>query len=156
MERTWLLIAIGFMFLYFCCESINTGRTLKALGEKSSFFKNLKYTLICFFFIFITPAASGGQSMEIYYMHKDGINVEKETLILFYTAAAGASGIWVCCYMFSYRLLCTQCVLLQHPQQLVFRMVFQEKSGAVLPICWQQVPRIQLLKNIMYLLRAWH
>ena len=81
-DKKFILIAIGFMFLYFCCESINTGRTLKALGEKSSFFKNLKYTLICFFFSSITPAASGGQPMEIYYMHKDGINVAKATLTL--------------------------------------------------------------------------
>jgi len=70
------------MCLYFICESINVGRTLKKLGEKSTFIKNVKYTLIGFFFSSITPAASGGQPMEIYYMHKDGINVANATLTL--------------------------------------------------------------------------
>jgi hypothetical protein len=81
-NKTFILVAIICMFLYFCCESINKVRILKMLGEKTSFLKNLKYTLICFFFSSVTPAASGGQPMEIYYMHKDGINVANATLSL--------------------------------------------------------------------------
>ena len=41
-----------------------------------------RYTLIGFFFSAITPAASGGQPMEIYYMHKDNISVAHSTLAL--------------------------------------------------------------------------
>ena len=70
------------MILYFFCETINVGRTLKTLGEKSSFLRNFKYTLIGFFFSSITPAASGGQPMEIYYMSRDGLNVGNSTLVL--------------------------------------------------------------------------
>jgi hypothetical protein len=81
-DKKFIAIAIVSMFLYFCCEAINKGRTLKALGEKSNFFRNLKYTLICFFFSSVTPAASGGQAMEVYYMHKDGMNVANATLTL--------------------------------------------------------------------------
>lgn len=81
-KKRYILIAILCMCLYFCCESINIGRTLKALGEKSNFIKNLKYALIGFFFSSITPAASGGQPMQIYYMHKDNISVANSTLAL--------------------------------------------------------------------------
>ncbi len=70
------------MILYFMLETINMSRTLKALGEKSSFLRNFRYTLIGFFFSSITPAASGGQPMEIYYMNRDGLNVANSTLAL--------------------------------------------------------------------------
>lgn len=81
-KKTYILIAITCMILYFCCEAINIGRTLKALGEKSNFLMNFKYALIGFFFSSITPAASGGQPMQIYYMHKDNISVANSTLAL--------------------------------------------------------------------------
>lgn len=78
----YIIIAIICMLLYITCEAINIGRTLKALNEKSNFFANLKYAFIGFFFSSITPAASGGQPMQIYYMHKDNISVANSTLAL--------------------------------------------------------------------------
>ena len=78
----YLLIGIVCMILYLACEAINIGRTLKAFNEKSSFIKNFKYAIIGFFFSSITPAASGGQPMQIYYMHKDKISVSNSTLAL--------------------------------------------------------------------------
>ena len=70
------------MCVYLICEAINIGRTLKALGEKSTFYRNIKYALIGFFFSSVTPAASGGQPMQIYYMNKDKISVANSTLSL--------------------------------------------------------------------------
>ena len=78
----FIIIAIIAMGLYFVCDAINIGRTLKTLNEKSSFWRNLKYSLIGFFFSSITPAASGGQPMQVYYMHKDHIKVANSTLSL--------------------------------------------------------------------------
>ena len=52
-------------------------------GKDYETIKNaLKYTLIGFFGSGITPAASGGQPMEIYFMKNDGIPVSKSTLAL--------------------------------------------------------------------------
>lgn len=78
----YVLIGIACMVLYLALEAINMGRTLKALNEKSSLWKNLKYALIGFFFSAITPAASGGQPMQIYYMYKDNISISSSTLAL--------------------------------------------------------------------------
>ncbi len=78
----YVFIAIGCMILYLICEAINIGRTLKSLNEKSSFWNNVKYALIGFFFSAITPAASGGQPMQVYYMYKDNISVANSTLAL--------------------------------------------------------------------------
>ena len=78
----YILIAVGCMCIYVICEAINIGRTLKALNEESTFLKNIKYALIGMFFSGITPAASGGQPMQIYYMYKDKISVANSTLAL--------------------------------------------------------------------------
>ena len=75
-------VLLGFlcMFFYFFFDAFNLRRTLKVLGEKCSLWKTLKYTLVGFFFSSITPAASGGQPMQIYLMHKDGVKVSSATL----------------------------------------------------------------------------
>ena len=78
----YVIIGIGCMLIYLILEAVNIGRTLKKLNEKSSFFKNVKYSFIGFFFSSITPAASGGQPMQVYYMYKDGISVANSTLAL--------------------------------------------------------------------------
>ena len=70
------------MCFYVLCEAINISRTLKSLNEKSNLIKNIKYALIGFFFSGITPAASGGQPMQIYYMHKDKISASNSTIAL--------------------------------------------------------------------------
>lgn len=81
-QLKYVIIGIGCMILYLVCEAVNIGRTLKMLKEKSSFLQNFKYALIGFFFSSITPAASGGQPMQIYYMYKDNISVSNSTLAL--------------------------------------------------------------------------
>lgn len=78
----YIIIAIICMCIYVSCEAINIGRTLKGLSEKSTFIQNIKYALIGFFFSGITPAASGGQPMQVYYMHKDKLSVGNSTLAL--------------------------------------------------------------------------
>lgn len=78
----FILIGILCIAIYVICEAVNISRTLTALGEKSTFINNIKYALIGFFFSAITPAASGGQPMQIYYMHKNQISVANSTLAL--------------------------------------------------------------------------
>ena len=78
----YILIGISCMAIYILLEAVNIGRTLKTLNEKSNLLKNIKYAFIGFFFSSITPAASGGQPMQIYYMHKEKISVANSTLAL--------------------------------------------------------------------------
>ena len=81
-KKQYLILGMLVMTAYISCEAINLRRILKGLGEKVSFIKSIKYTLIGFFFSAITPAATGGQPMEIYYMHKEGVAVANGTLAL--------------------------------------------------------------------------
>ena len=78
----YVYIGIACMAVYLVLEGVNIRRTLKALGEKTTYIQCIKYSLIGFFFSSITPAASGGQPMQIYYMHKDKIKVANSTLAL--------------------------------------------------------------------------
>ena len=61
-------------------ESLNHYRTLNTLGEKVSSKQALKYAIVGFFFSAITPAASGGQPVQILYMHKDNIKYTNATI----------------------------------------------------------------------------
>lgn len=81
-NKVYIILGILIMLIYFIIQSINVRSILNSLGEKISILKMLKFTLIEYFFNAITPAASGGQPMEIYYMSKDGYNGSKVTLAL--------------------------------------------------------------------------
>ena len=77
-----LLKELAIMLLFFFMEAYNIKSILKTFGEKISIFKAYKFTLIGFFFSAITPAATGGQPMEIYYMKKEKISGAHATMAL--------------------------------------------------------------------------
>lgn len=79
-----LFVALGIICMlgYFMMEAWNVSTLLKSFGEKVSFLKALKFTFIGFFFCSITPGASGGQPLEIYYMTKEGIAGPNATLAI--------------------------------------------------------------------------
>ena len=79
----YVLISALLMLGVYLCESFNVKSLLKALGEKNiSIIKALKFTWIGFFFSAITPAATGGQPVEIYYMNKEGISSANATMAM--------------------------------------------------------------------------
>lgn len=61
-------------------EAVNHYRNLRLLGHKITVMQAIKYAIVGFFFCAITPAASGGQPLQVYYMHKDGINYTHSTI----------------------------------------------------------------------------
>ncbi|MBQ9314795.1 MAG: flippase-like domain-containing protein [Clostridia bacterium] len=83
-SASYRFIFLGFlcMGIYYLCEAINLRRTLRALEENCTFLSAIKYVLIGVFFNSITPAASGGQPMQIVFMHRDGIKVPTATASL--------------------------------------------------------------------------
>lgn len=55
---------------------------LKGIGEKTSLPRCLSYSFIGFFFSGITPSATGGQPMQLYYMKKDGNSLSSASVVL--------------------------------------------------------------------------
>ncbi|MGN0722289.1 MAG: YbhN family protein [Anaerovoracaceae bacterium] len=78
----WLLPGIMAMGLFFICEGSNIGRCLRLAGHRVSVAGQLKYSMAGFFFSSITPSASGGQPMQLYFMHKDGLPLSHSSLAL--------------------------------------------------------------------------
>lgn len=64
-------------------EAINLKRNFKLLGDKVKFIRCLKYSTIGFFFSSITPAATGGQPMQLFAMTKDKIKLSHGASALF-------------------------------------------------------------------------
>lgn len=64
-------------------EAINLKSNFKLLGDKIKFVSCLKYSTIGFFFSSITPAATGGQPMQLYAMTKDKIKLSHGASALF-------------------------------------------------------------------------
>lgn len=81
-DKRWLILAVSFMLFFVLAEGINIARTLKLLNCKISFKNGIKYALVGFFFSSVTPSASGGDPMQIYYMKKDGLPIGHSALAI--------------------------------------------------------------------------
>ncbi|MBR1759169.1 MAG: flippase-like domain-containing protein [Lachnospiraceae bacterium] len=75
----WILLAIGMIFVHMCGGGLALKVLLKSLHRDITFLQGAKYMAIEFYFSGITPSASGGEPMQIYYMSKDGIEVSRGT-----------------------------------------------------------------------------
>ena len=79
---SFVFLGILLMVGYFAIEAWNIYSILKSFGEKLTYGQAFKFTLIGFFFCSVTPGASGGQPLEIYYMSKEKISTAHATLAL--------------------------------------------------------------------------
>lgn len=78
----YISIGIAAMIVFISCEAINLRRILILLGYRPKFWQCMKYSAAGFFFSSITPSASGGQPMQVYYMHKDHVEFSHSALAL--------------------------------------------------------------------------
>lgn len=81
-NKWYILLAVISAGIYILCEAINTRRNLRTLQEHTNLMRCVKYTLTNAFFSGITPSSTGGQPMEVYYMHRDGIKISNATLVV--------------------------------------------------------------------------
>ncbi len=76
----FVLLGIALMFGSLLVQAQNVRKILASFDVTISLMKSLKFTMIEFFFCALTPGASGGQPVEIYYMAKEKIPTPKATL----------------------------------------------------------------------------
>lgn len=84
----YIAIGIAAMFLTVLCEAINIKRSLKQVKEETTLTQCIQYSFAGIFFSSITPAASGGQPMQVYFMHKRKISISNSMLALLLCMAA--------------------------------------------------------------------
>lgn len=73
-----VILAVGFV----AGEGCMIWYLLKGIGEKTSLPRCLSYSFIGFFFSGITPSATGGQPMQLFYMKKDGNTLSSASVVL--------------------------------------------------------------------------
>lgn len=81
MNPIWFIIAILILFVYRALASLSHFLLIKQNQENVSYLKMLQINFIILFFHGITPFAGGGQPMEVYFLHKEGIPIPKATNI---------------------------------------------------------------------------
>lgn len=78
----YLAVGAVAMVVMIICEAVNIKRSLLKFKVNTTFFQCIQFAFAGVFFSSVTPAASGGQPMQIYYMHKKKINVSNAILAL--------------------------------------------------------------------------
>lgn len=78
----YLLVGVLCVVLFIYGESFIIRYLLHVVGIKSKAFTCFLYSCVGFFFSCITPSASGGQPMQIYYMKKNKIPIPTSTILL--------------------------------------------------------------------------
>ncbi len=82
-----LLAAVALGILFVSMEGIMIFHLLHSMKGVSSLRKCICYSFIGFFYSGITPSATGGQPMQLYYMCKDGNSASDSSVVLMTVAA---------------------------------------------------------------------
>ncbi len=88
MTPGYLLCAMALGIFFVSLEGIMIWYLLSALGGKSGVGRCIVYSFIGFFYSGITPSATGGQPMQLYYMKKDGNETSECSVVLMTVALA--------------------------------------------------------------------
>lgn len=78
----WLLVGLMMMLIFVSFESIIIHYLMKSLSCAMNFIHCLKYSFVGFFVSAITPSATGGQPVQMYYMKSDGVPITESSLVL--------------------------------------------------------------------------
>jgi len=81
-NKIWLIPAVVLAVLFVVCESMMIHDLLHMQGHKVTMRKCISYSFIGYFYSGITPSASGGQPMQLYYMRKDGNGLSDSSVVL--------------------------------------------------------------------------
>lgn len=78
----YLIVGLICVVLFIIGESVIIFYMMRTLGAKVKMSHCALYSFVGFFFSCITPSATGGQPMQIYYMKKDRLPIPVTTLVL--------------------------------------------------------------------------
>ena len=81
-DTRYLILGIICVVLFILGESVIIFYMMRSLGARVYMGHCALYSFVGFFFSCITPSATGGQPMQIYYMKKDRLPVPVTTLVL--------------------------------------------------------------------------
>lgn len=81
-DPTWVMAGFGLMLVYIFCWSLILHLLIKSITPRPPrFIIGVNSAFVGFYFNNITPSASGGQPIQMYYLHRCGIDVSGSSLI---------------------------------------------------------------------------
>ena len=86
LKSSYLAAAAATALLFTAAEGCMIWYLLNGLEDRAGFLSCLRYSFVGFFYSGITPSASGGQPMQLYYMQKEGHRVSDSTVVLMMVA----------------------------------------------------------------------
>ena len=99
-NKAWLSPAILCVVIFICGEAVIIWHLMKTYGIKTPMKYCILFSSVGFFFSCVTPSASGGQPMQVYFMKRNRIPIPFATVILMiititYKAVLVAVGVWL-------------------------------------------------------------
>lgn len=82
LHPVYLALAICTGIFFVSAEGLMIWYLLRALKCRTNPFSCIRYSFIGFFYSGITPSATGGQPMQLYYMKKSGLRIADSTVVL--------------------------------------------------------------------------
>ena len=82
MSGTSMAAAVFLAVFFVAGEGCMIWYLLKGIGEQPALLRCVSYSFIGFFFSGITPSATGGQPMQLYYMRRDGNALSASSVVL--------------------------------------------------------------------------
>jgi len=82
MSRGYLAASVFLAVFFVAGEGCMIWYLLKGIGERTALPRCISYSFIGFFFSGITPSATGGQPMQLYYMKRDGNSLSAASVVL--------------------------------------------------------------------------
>lgn len=82
-SELWLLLpGLGCMLLFVNCEAANIRMLMRTFSRSVPYRRSLSYAFAGFYFSAITPSATGGQPMQLYYMTRDRLGFAQSSFTL--------------------------------------------------------------------------
>lgn len=82
MSGGYMAAAIMLAIFFVSAEGCMIWYLLRGIGEQTTLPRCISYSFIGFFFSGITPSATGGQPMQLYYMRRDGNALSASSVVL--------------------------------------------------------------------------
>lgn len=82
MSEEYLAAAFFLAMFFVSAEGIMIWYLLRGIGERTTLPRCISYSFIGFFFSGLTPSATGGQPMQLYYMKRDGSSLSGSSVVL--------------------------------------------------------------------------
>lgn len=82
MSGEFMAAAFFLAVLFVAAEGCMIWYLLRGIGEQTKLFRCISYSFIGFFFSGLTPSATGGQPMQLYYMKRDGHTLSASSVVL--------------------------------------------------------------------------